>query len=36
MPPQVTCASALPDKTAKHENRTFSLKCCISALLEFN
>jgi len=26
--PQVTCASALPSKTGKHENH-FSLKCCI-------
>ena len=36
MPPQITCASALPGKTGKHENRIFSLKCCISALPEFN
>ena len=27
---QITCASALPDKTGKHENHIFSLKCCIS------
>jgi len=33
---QVMCASALPSKTGKHENRIFSLKCCISALPEFN
>ena len=35
MPPQITCASALPGKTEKCENR-ISLKCCISALPEFN
>jgi len=35
-PPQVKCASALPGKTGKHENRIFSLKRCISALPEFN
>jgi len=23
MPPQITCASALPDKTRKHENHIF-------------
>jgi len=36
MPPQITCASALPGKTGKHENRIFSLNCCISALPELN
>jgi len=36
MPPQVKCASALPGKTGKHENRIFSLKRCISPLREFN
>ena len=36
MPPQMTCASALPGKRGKHENRIFSVKCCISALPEFN
>ena len=36
MLPQITCASALPGKTGKHENYIFSLKCCISALPEFN
>jgi len=36
MPPQITCASALSDKTRKHENRIFSLKCCISVMPEFN
>jgi len=35
MPHQVTCASALPGKMGKREN-AFSLKCCISALPEFN
>jgi len=30
MPPQITCASALPGKMGKHKNH-FSLKCCISA-----
>jgi len=35
MPPQITCAAALPGKTEKHENR-ISLKCCISALPESN
>jgi len=35
MPPQVTCDSALPGKTRKHENRFFSLKFCVSALSEF-
>jgi len=24
MPPQITCASALPGKTKKHENRIFT------------
>ena len=33
MPPQVTPASALPGITGKLH---FSLKCCISALPEFN
>jgi len=33
---QITCTSALSGKTGKHENRIFSLKCCISALPEFN
>jgi len=36
MPSQITCASALPGKTRKHENRIFALKCCLSALPEFN
>ena len=36
LPSQITCASALPDKTGKRENRIFSLKCYISALPEFN
>ena len=35
MPPQITCASALPGKTG-NTKIAFSLKCCISALLEFN
>jgi len=35
MPHQITCASALPGKMEKHENRIL-LKCCISALPEFN
>jgi len=35
MPHQITCASALSGKTGKREN-AFSLKCCISALPEFN
>jgi len=30
MPPQITCASALPGKTGKHNNHIFSVKCCIS------
>ena len=34
--PQIVCASALPGKVRKHENCIFSLKCCISALPEFN
>jgi len=34
MPPQINCASAVSGKTGKREN--LSLKCCISALLEFN
>jgi len=33
---QLTYASALPGKTEKCENHIFSLKCCISALPEFN
>jgi len=36
VPPQITCASAIPGKTGKHENRIVSFKCCISALPEFN
>jgi len=36
MPLHITCASALPGKTGKRENHIFSLKCCISALAEFN
>jgi len=36
VPPQMTCASALPGKTGKHENRIFSVKCCITALPECN
>jgi len=36
VPPQVICASALPGKTGKLESCIFSLKCCISALPEFN
>ena len=32
----MTCASALPGKMGKHKNRIFSLKRCVSALLEFN
>jgi len=35
MPHQISCASALPGKTGKREN-CISLKCCISALAEFN
>jgi len=35
MPPQITCASALPGNTG-NTKIAFSLKCCISALLEFN
>jgi len=35
MPHQTTCASALPGKAEKYEN-AFFLKCCISALPEFN
>jgi len=35
MPHQLTCATALPGKTEKHENWIFS-QCCISALPEFN
>jgi len=35
MPLQITCASALPGKT-ENTKIAFSLKCCISALLEFN
>jgi len=35
-PGEITCASALPGKTGKHENRIFSLKWCISALPEFS
>jgi len=35
MPHQITCASALPGKTGKRKN-CISLKCCISALPEFN
>jgi len=35
MPPQITCASALPGKT-ENTKIAFSLKCCISVLLEFN
>jgi len=35
MQPQITCASALPGITGKHENRIFT-QCCISALPEFN
>jgi len=32
MPPQITCASALPDKAQKHENRIFTqmLYSCIA------
>jgi len=33
MPPQITCASALPGKTRKHENCVFRCSC---ALPEFN
>jgi len=35
MPPQITCASALPGRR-RNTKIAFSLKCCISALLEFN
>jgi len=35
MPYQITCASALTGKTAKRKI-AFSIKCCISALPEFN
>jgi len=35
MPHQITCASALPGKTRKRKI-AFPLKCCISALPEFN
>jgi len=35
MPRQITCASALTGKMGKREN-AFSLKCCISAVPEFN
>jgi len=34
-PPHLISASALPGKTRKHENHTFSLKCCITAFPEF-
>ena len=36
MPPQITCASALPGKTEKKKIAFFSLKCCISALPELS
>jgi len=35
VPPQITCASALPCKMGKHENHIFSLKCsnrCIARI----
>jgi len=35
MSPEIACASALLGKTGKHEIRIL-LKCCISALPEFN
>jgi len=34
MPPQITCASALPGKTGNMKTAFFT--CCISALPEFN
>ena len=34
--PHLTNASALPGKTRKHENRIYSLNCCINALPDFN
>jgi len=30
MPPQVTCASALPDKTGKCENHIFTQLDCVT------
>jgi len=36
MPPQITCASALPGKTGNMKIALFNSKCCISALAEFN
>jgi len=36
MPHQITCASALRGKMEKCKKLHFPLKCCISALLEFN
>ena len=35
-PPQITCASALPDKIGKTQKSHFSLKWCISFLTELN
>jgi len=34
-PPDLNSAPALLGKTQKHENCIFSLKCCITAFLEF-
>jgi len=36
VPPHLTSACALPGETQKHRNRIFSLKCWITALLDFN
>ena len=30
MPPQITCASALPGKTGKHENHIFTQLDCVT------
>jgi len=30
MPPQITCASALPVKTGKHENHNFTQLDCVT------
>jgi len=30
MPPQITCASALPVKTGKHENHIFTQLDCVT------
>ena len=36
MPPQITCASALPGKMGEHENCIFFTQMCVSVLPEFN